>query len=92
MILGAVALKGSRLARRGISNKQKKWLAVGVVTSFGSTLASNGLIGMVERDRALLPYAAYRIAFGLLILGRLASTKESVVESESMIDSSAEQQ
>jgi undecaprenyl-diphosphatase len=92
VILGAVALKGSRLARRGISNKQKKWLAVGVVTSFGSTLASNGLIGMVERDRALLPYAAYRIAFGLLILGRLASTKESVVESESMIDSSAEQQ
>lgn len=92
VILGAVALKGSRLAGRGISRKQKKWLAVGVATSFASTLASNGLIGIVERDRALLPYAAYRIAFGLLILGRLASSAGSVVESEPMIDASADQE
>lgn len=86
VILGAVALKGSRLASRGISRKQGKWLAVGVATSFASTLASNRLIGMVERDRALLPYSAYRIAFGLLILGRLASSGRSVVESEPMIN------
>jgi undecaprenyl-diphosphatase len=87
VILGAVALKGSRLARRGVSRKQKRWLAVGVATSFASTLASNGLIGMVERDRALLPYSAYRVAFGLLILGRLASGDASVVESEPMSES-----
>ncbi len=89
VILGAVALKGSRLAGRGISRRQKKWLAVGVVTSFASTLASNGLIGMVERDRALMPYSAYRIAFGLLVLARLggarpASGAATVVESEAM--------
>jgi len=91
VILGAVALKGSRLAGRGISRRQKKWLAVGVATSCASTLASNGLIGMVERDRALLPYSAYRIAFGLLILGRLASARGSVVESEPMSNPSADQ-
>jgi undecaprenyl-diphosphatase len=88
VILGAVALKGSRLAGRGVSRRQKKWLAVGIVTSFASTLASNGLIAMVERDRALLPYSAYRIAFGLLIFARLAASPErSVVESQAMSDS-----
>lgn len=92
VILGAVALKGSRLAGRGISRGQKKWLAVGVATSFASTLASNGLIAMVERDRALLPYSAYRIAFALLILGRLAATGGSVVESQSMTDPTSEQE
>jgi undecaprenyl-diphosphatase len=84
VILGAVALKGSRLAGRGITCRQKKWLAVGVATSFASTLASNGLIAMVERDRALLPYSAYRIGFGLLVLGRLAAPGGSVVESQAM--------
>lgn len=89
VILGAVALKGSRLAARGIGRDQKKWLTVGVATSFASTLASNGLIEMVERDRALLPYAAYRILFGLLILKRLGRHRRTpppptVVESQSM--------
>ncbi len=89
VILGAVALKGSRLARRGTSRRQKKWLAVGIGTSFVSTLASNGLIEMVERDRALLPYSAYRIAFGLLILARVAAPRRAVpgstvVESQAM--------
>ena len=89
VILGAVALKGSRLAGRGINRRQRKWLAVGVVTSFFSTLASNGLIEMVERDRALMPYSAYRIAFGLLILARLtgprrAAAGPTVVESQAM--------
>ena len=47
---------------------------------------------MVERDRALLPYSAYRIAFGLLILSRLASTRESVVESGPMNNPGADQE
>ena len=37
-------------------------MAIGMVASFGSTLASQRLIGLVERDRALWPYAAYRAA------------------------------
>lgn len=89
VILGAVALKGFRLAGRGVDRRQKKWLAVGLLTSFASTLASNRLIGMVERDRALMPYSTYRIAFGLLILSRLgdarnATPPRSGVESQAM--------
>jgi undecaprenyl-diphosphatase len=81
VILGAVALKGTRLVKRGIGSDQKRWLAIGAGTSFLSTLASNGLIGMVERDRALMPYAAYRIAFGLTILMVLGNRDASAVES-----------
>src|SRR5690606_36750208 len=65
VILGAVGLKGTRLARRGINRRQRRWLGLGLATSFGSTIASNDLIGLVERDRALRPYALYRIALGL---------------------------
>ncbi|HMW44761.1 MAG TPA: undecaprenyl-diphosphate phosphatase [Solirubrobacterales bacterium] len=75
VILGAVGLKGVRLARRGISRRQARWLAIGTVTSFASTMAATDLIRMVERDRALAPYAAYRIAFALLILARLAADR-----------------
>ena len=60
-----------------------------MATSLVSTLASNGLIKVVERDRALMPYSAYRIAFALLILARLGdgrpdSGERSVVESQAM--------
>lgn len=89
VILGAVGLKGARLARRGVTSDQKKWLAIGVATSLVSTLASNGLIRVIERDRALMPYSLYRIAFALLIISRLggarpASAEQSVVESTVM--------
>ena len=43
-------------------------LAVGVAASFASTLASQRLIGLVERDRALWPYAAYRAALAAAVL------------------------
>lgn len=81
VILGAVALKGTRLVKRGISRDQRRWLAIGVGTSFVSTMASNDLINMVERDRALRPYAIYRIALGLTILAVLGNRAATVVES-----------
>ncbi|MGK2954380.1 MAG: undecaprenyl-diphosphate phosphatase [Solirubrobacterales bacterium] len=81
VIIGAVALKGARLAKRGVSGKQRRWLAIGVATSFVSTMASNDLIEMVERDRALRPYAIYRIVFGLAILAVLTGRPASGVES-----------
>lgn len=68
VILGAVGLKGVRLLRRGVSRRQARWLGIGTATSFLSTMAATDLIRMVERDRALAPYAAYRIAFACLIL------------------------
>ena len=60
VIVGAVALKGARLRRRGIAPGTGRTLAIGAAAAFASTLASQRLINLVERDRALWPYAAYR--------------------------------
>jgi undecaprenyl-diphosphatase len=71
IIVGATALKGARLARRGTTPELRRSLAVGVGASFASTLASQRLIGLVERDRALWPYAAYRAALAAAVLIKL---------------------
>lgn len=71
IIVGATALKGTRLARRGTTPELRRALAVGVASSFASTLASQRLIQLVERDRALWPYAAYRAALAALVFTRL---------------------
>jgi undecaprenyl-diphosphatase len=71
IIVGATALKGTRLIRRGTDRSTRRALAVGLVASFGSTLASKRLIGLVERDRALWPYAAYRAALAAVVLAKL---------------------
>jgi undecaprenyl-diphosphatase len=72
IIVGATVLKGVRLARRGTTPELRRSLAVGVTASFASTLASQRLIQVVERDRALWPYAAYRIGLASLVLKRLS--------------------
>jgi undecaprenyl-diphosphatase len=71
IIVGATALKGGRLARRGTTPQLRRSLAVGVAASFASTLASQRLIQLVERDRALWPYAAYRAALATAVLVKL---------------------
>lgn len=68
IIIAASVLKGSRLAGRGIDPSLRRSLAVGVGASFASTLASQRLIALVERDRALWPYAAYRGALAATVL------------------------
>ncbi|HEY6729802.1 MAG TPA: undecaprenyl-diphosphate phosphatase [Solirubrobacterales bacterium] len=72
IIVGATALKGGRLARRGTTPELRRSLAVGVGASFASTLASQRLIKLVERDRALWPYAAYRMGLAAVVLKRLS--------------------
>ena len=47
-----------------------------MAASFASTLASQRLIAQVERDRALWPYAAYRILLAGCVLTGLAVRKE----------------
>ena len=64
VIVGATLLKGVRLRRRGIEPGLGRAMAAGVAASFASTLASQKLIDLVERDRALWPYAAYRMRPG----------------------------
>jgi len=71
IIVGATGLKGARLARRGVTPEVRRSLAVGIAASFASTLASQRLIKLVERDRALWPYAAYRIGLAAVVLAKL---------------------
>jgi len=71
IIVGATALKGVRLARRGTPAGLRRSMAIGVVASFASTLASQRLIKLVERDRALWPYAAYRAGLAAAVLAKL---------------------
>ncbi len=71
IIVGATALKGTRLLRRGTSPSMRRSMAIGVAASFVSTLASQRLIGLVERDRALWPYAAYRAGLAAAVLAKL---------------------
>jgi undecaprenyl-diphosphatase len=71
IIVGATILKGERLRRRGASPTLRRSMAIGVAASFVSTLASQRLIGLVERDRALWPYAAYRAALAAAVLAKL---------------------
>ncbi len=71
VITGAVALKGTRLAKRGITPGTGRALAIGGAAAFVSTLASQSLIRLVERDRALWPYAAYRVALAGMVMRRV---------------------
>ena len=75
IIVGATALKGTRLARRGTTTELRRSLAVGITASFASTLASQRLIQLVERDRALWPYAAYRLGLASLVFRRLSKSQ-----------------
>ena len=71
IIVGATILKGERLRRRGASPTLRRSMALGVTASFASTLASQRLIRVVERDRALWPYAAYRAGLAAVVLAKL---------------------
>jgi undecaprenyl-diphosphatase len=71
IIVGATALKGVRLAKRGTSPALRRSMALGTAASFASTLASQRLIELVERDRALWPYAAYRAGLAAVVLVKL---------------------
>jgi undecaprenyl-diphosphatase len=71
IIVGATVLKGERLRRRGAPPTLRRSMAIGVAASFASTLASQRLIRLVERDRALWPYAAYRAALAAAVLAKL---------------------
>jgi undecaprenyl-diphosphatase len=70
IILAASVLKGKRLAARGLPPGVHVAFAAGMAASFVSTLASTWLIRQVERDRSLLPYAAYRTALAGAVLIR----------------------
>jgi len=76
VIAGATALKTVRLRRRGLPPAAERPLAIGAGAAFLSTLASRWLIGQVERNRSLAPYAAYRLVLALAIVARLHAHRE----------------
>jgi undecaprenyl-diphosphatase len=73
VIVGAAVLKGMRVRHRGLEPAMGRAMAAGIGTSFVSTLASQKLISLVERDRALWPYAAYRLALATAVIWKLRS-------------------
>ena len=72
VIVGATALKGTRLLRRGVPRSLRRAFAAGAASAFVSTLGATWLIAPVERDRPLAPYAAYRLALATLVTWRRA--------------------
>ena len=50
--------------------------AVWTACAFASTLASTWLIRQVERDRSMLPYAAYRVALAAVVVRRLRENRQ----------------
>lgn len=68
VIVGATALKGVRLARRGLPPGVAGPFAAGAAAAFVSTLASAPLVATVDRVRSYAPFAAYRIALGAAAL------------------------
>jgi undecaprenyl-diphosphatase len=70
IIVGATALKGARLARRGLPRSLAAAFATGIAAAFASTLLSVRIIRAVERDRSLAPYAAYRAVVAAVVLRR----------------------
>jgi len=70
VIVGASALKGTRLAARRLPAGMRGAFAVGAGAAFVSTLASVRLVRAVERGRPLWPYALYRAALAAVVLAR----------------------
>jgi undecaprenyl-diphosphatase len=75
VIAGATLLKGARLRGRGLEPGTGLAFATGAGASFASTLVSTWLIRQVERDRSLLPYAAYRAVLATIVLQRWSKSR-----------------
>jgi undecaprenyl-diphosphatase len=69
VLFGAAVLKGARLARRP-ADREAVTLAVGAAAAFAATLASLPLARVLERNRPLAPWAAYRTALAATLLTR----------------------
>jgi undecaprenyl-diphosphatase len=75
VIAGGTLLKAARLGRSGMPRGMAVRLAVGAAAAFLSTLGSTWLIGQVERDRPLRPYAIYRVVLAGVVLAKLQADR-----------------
>jgi undecaprenyl-diphosphatase len=75
VIVAASGLKGARLRAQGLPRGAGRAFAAGTAAAFVSSLASTWILRHVERDRSLLPYAAYRTALAALVIRRLRENR-----------------
>jgi undecaprenyl-diphosphatase len=69
--VGAIALKGTRMAQDGIPAGTGPAMLAGALASLASAAAGRGVLRRVRDTRSYAPLAAYRVAFGLaaIVLG-----------------------
>jgi undecaprenyl-diphosphatase len=70
VIVGAAGLKGLRLMQRRPGRSELGELALGAAAAAAATLASMPLAKVLERDRPLAPWAAYRCGLAAVLLVR----------------------
>ena len=75
VIAGATALKGYRLARRGLPPRMAAAFAAGTAASFASTLAAARIVQSTDRGHSLVPYAIYRTALAAAVIRRLRKNR-----------------
>jgi undecaprenyl-diphosphatase len=71
IILGAVLLRAQRMRHRRLNPALRKVAGAGALSAALSTLASQGLIALLDRDGSAWPYAAYRLALAGAIVVKL---------------------
>jgi undecaprenyl-diphosphatase len=77
VLAGAGALKGLRLARRRPAERESATLVIGAAAACGATFAALPLARMLERDRPLAPWAAYRVVLALALLAARRGVREN---------------
>ena len=70
VIAGAAVLKGVRLLQRRPGQRELATLGAGALSAAAATLAAMPLARVLERDRPLAPWAAYRCALAGVLLVR----------------------
>ena len=70
VLAGAAVLKGARLAQRRPDRRELAMLGTGALISAAATFAALPLARVLERDRPLAPWAAYRCALAGVLLVR----------------------
>jgi len=71
VILGAAVLRAQRLRRRRHAPEVRPSMVAGALAAAASTIASQGLIAVLDRDGSARPYAAYRLALAGAIVIKL---------------------
>lgn len=70
VLAGAAVLKGARLAQRRPDRRELALLGTGALIAAAATFAALPLARVLERDRPLAPWAAYRCALAGVLLVR----------------------